>query len=625
MLFPEFKYVEVAFGDIRHRNKVVKITDVQDMLDATNSRECYRSIYRHPREFAKYAKKNNSVSGWDGEVYADILWFDIDDAEKLWKAADSAKNLILRLEKVYEIPPETLWLFFSGCKGFHIGINGEYFGFSPCRELPFYCKSIAQELVGDIKIDGAVYDRTRMLRLANTINGKSELYKIPLTIDDLHSLTIEQIREMAANQRTIPPIVKIVEKGKLAGMMEQMEEKRAKKVSFSDVPLQVRKKALHGQKLCLWRMMQGVDKGIRDESAMRLSCDYAKKGMPADTTHRYMLTWNQANRPPLDEKVIQEKVAHAYGRTSYDFGCNDHILSAFCHEDCFLFKDKDMQDDMPKPWQPSEKWLETVKYLQSTDRIQLAFMPKINAAMRGLGRGEVMVDLARPGVGKSLKAQSLIHDVTKNQDVKAIFFSLEMPADLLLIRAASIESGWSGAAIEEMIIADEYDELTDRINALDGNLLFVDDVGLSLRDMEEVILAEGGVGLVVIDYMSLVRSPGRTIYERTTYVARQLKELAKNTQTAVFMLCQVSRTGGDGTRPITLEMGRDTGAIEEGCDFAVGMWRDNIDPDGTIAVELLKNRRGIAGQKEFLKFDGESARLVSQEVEISAGSRIQSY
>ena len=91
-----------------------------------------------------------------------------------------------------------------------------------------------------------------------------------------------------------------------------------------------------------------------------------------------------------------------------------------------------------------------------------------------------------------------------------------------------------------------------------------------------------------------MRAPGNSIYERTSYVARQLKTLAKVTNAAVMMLSQVSRKAGDGTEPITLEHGRDSGAIEEGADFLIGMWRDDT-VENLIHAQLLKARRGGSG------------------------------
>ena len=339
MQYPEYKYVELVTNAVNNRNTIVDINEVNTRLNQSSRKECYRSYYRMPVGFQQYVKQNKTVSGWDGEVYTDYLWLDIDNAD-LNKAIESVRFLIGRLMHNYSIPSDTLRLYFSGAKGFHVGIDSRWFGLLPSRKLPQQCKQLAKLLCEGIETDLAIYDKVRIFRLSGSINAKTGLYKIPLTATEIETLSIDEIKELAKKPREVEfKNGDDVIEGELADMVQEVEE--------NDVPEPldhtpaIRKKSLHGTKICLWRIMCGVDEGIRDECAIRLAADYAKKGMPPEICYSLLNAWNEHNRPPMEKSAITGKVASAYGTTKYDFGCNDHVLSAFCHEDCFLFRQKE--------------------------------------------------------------------------------------------------------------------------------------------------------------------------------------------------------------------------------------------------------------------------------------------
>ena len=72
--------------------------------------------------------------------------------------------------------------------------------FPPGTELPFIVKQTMMTIINDFRPDLSVYTRTAIIRLAHTLNIKSQLYKIPLTIDELHS-SVDNIVALAADRR----------------------------------------------------------------------------------------------------------------------------------------------------------------------------------------------------------------------------------------------------------------------------------------------------------------------------------------------------------------------------------------------------------------------------------------
>ena len=91
--------------------------------------------------------------------------------------------------------------------------------------------------------------------------------------------------------------------------------------------------------------------------------------------------------------------------------------------------------------------------------------------------------------------------------------------------------------------------------------------------------------------MQRIKEKGRTRTEIVGNVARRVKDFAKEIDKPVFLLIQVSREGKDGKQRLKLSSARDSGEIEEGCDFLTGQYMDNDLPD-TIHFQMLKNRQG---------------------------------
>jgi replicative DNA helicase len=129
--------------------------------------------------------------------------------------------------------------------------------------------------------------------------------------------------------------------------------------------------------------------------------------------------------------------------------------------------------------------------------------------------------------------------------------------------------------------------------------------------------------LVVVDYMGLVGQPRRQLspYEHVSYVARELKNLAKRHRVGVVTLCQVNREGESGGEPITLTMARETGVIEEAADYVLGLWRPELKDGltkeqrqelrGQFKVRVLKSRNGPRNKTVTLHFEDSILRITS--------------
>lgn len=247
----------------------------------------------------------------------------------------------------------------------------------------------------------------------------------------------------------------------------------------------------------------------------------------------------------------------------------------------------------------------------------------IDADIRGISAGQVLGIAARTAVGKTWLQASILDNQTVRRDMGVLVLSLEMPAEEWLERQLAIGTGLAPEQVETAARDGSVFEITaEAIERLEHGLICEDPlrfeqlpaVFAEARDRLAVPLR-----LVLIDYLGLVSVQGKDMYERMSTLARGTKQLAKEERVALVIAMQLSRLAEDGSKPVSLEMLRDSGALEEACDFVLGAWRpekaSNLTPAerdevrDIMRVAILKNRKGRDGRVVDLHFQEGSRRL----------------
>ncbi len=332
MYFDEFAFVDTAFGDVRNRNHIKKIDEIHQ---PDRPIECYMSMFRFKEEFKEHIEITGSVKGNNQmSCYADYLWFDIDDVNDLEQARRQAIELVTRIDTEFGIVP---LIYFSGYKGFHVGIPSESSNAQPRPDLPRVFKEMARRITRDIKIDMTIYEKNRLWRMPNTINKKSGLYKIPLTIEELAQHDAETIKKLASAPKE--PGSDTSASSLCSKSLEQMYNSIIDKFSQS---LLTNRKPKHSgdpdiKRPCIEKLLEGTDSGQRNEAGIRLAAHFKQQELSQEETLTRLVEWNQKNSPPLRECELETTVESAYSE-DYDYGCNDHLLKELCEKECPLFK-----------------------------------------------------------------------------------------------------------------------------------------------------------------------------------------------------------------------------------------------------------------------------------------------
>lgn len=580
--------------------------------------ECYRTYFRYPQEFADHVKKTGSVKGYQGFAYADWFPVDIDDAD-LEKALNTTQDLISRIEINFDQDTGMLPVFFSGAKGFHIYIPAKIMGITPSRSIAQIFKTFARDLLEPwgIKYDPAIYDLTRIFRASNTVNSKTGLYKIPLTIAELQTLTADDIRELAKGTRSVE-IIEPEENQTLAAMYRRAEEEVNDRPKINSTAVESIGDVPRYAKLCYHELLKGTGEGIRDKSAYRLATHFCRQGFTADITEGLLQSWNKRNTPPLPPATITAKVRSAYGENARnDFGCNDEVLRQFCRPGCYLKTRKEEAgasivysfDEAAAAYERYAKNL-TVKSCQIG-------IPVIGPAIRGIAPGEVMTIIARSGVGKTAMLINLLMRIGLSNHSPQMFFTMEQPVPQIYERMAQMALKMTGGEVEkaytEAGMTDKRQLIKESTRALFERILLVDKDFLSVDQMMNIVkIAEEQkigrkINIIAIDYLGRMGGRGKDSYAILSENAQAIKHMAKELDVAVISLAQVNRKGGAGTEELSMDMIRDSGQVEEASDFILGMWRPDMKeneakPEDKLRIKILKNRKGPAGIVHDLKF-----------------------
>lgn len=241
----------------------------------------------------------------------------------------------------------------------------------------------------------------------------------------------------------------------------------------------------------------------------------------------------------------------------------------------------------------------------------------------GLQPSDLVIVAARPSMGKTTFAMNLAEHAALNESKPAVVFSLEMPADQIMMRMLASLSRVDQTKIRTgQLDDDDWARITSAMTMLqeNGNMFIDDSAGLTpteLRSRARRIHKEhGGLSLVMVDYLQLMTVPGMT-ENRTLEIAeisRALKALAKELQVPVVALSQLNRSleQRSDKRPVNSDL-RESGSIEQDADVIMFIYRDevydeNSEDKGLAEVIIGKQRNGPIGRVK-LKFHGHLSRF----------------
>jgi replicative DNA helicase len=244
----------------------------------------------------------------------------------------------------------------------------------------------------------------------------------------------------------------------------------------------------------------------------------------------------------------------------------------------------------------------------------------LNDKTSGFGKGDLVIIAARPAMGKTaLVLNMALKAIERNEGVA--FFSLEMPAEQLMLRMLSAKTSIPLQALRVgNLVDDEWTRLSSAIDDISRRKLFVDDGGYATihhvrSKLRKLKSQHPEVSLAVIDYLQLMSGDSRSQAGRQqeiSEISRGLKQLARELEIPIIALSQLNRSleNRENKRPMLSDL-RESGAIEQDADIILFVYRDDVYREAKEKEKEMKAKaEGKPYESTFKKKEEEETELI---------------
>lgn len=639
------------------KGTLVPTSQLQDYLESVVAKESntdwYSSLFTFGDEVKEHFNAGGSIAGYDGSAYTNNLVFDLDN-EDLDKAREDVDNLLKILSTKVGLGKEGIRnhvrVYFSGNKGFHVFVKTakQY----SSEELKEYCSVIAGELDS---FDPVIYNKTRCFRVANTVNQKSGLYKIPITLDLIKAKDgIAQIKTLAVAPHVLADTtIPMQDVSSIEAFIDYHRKHVNKKKSVivsGDVKEVNGIRGLEGIDFkksknipkCIYALSQGImipGKGQRHEIFLHLGNFYRNQGHGPEVVQGILegVAKMNGNLYPEKEPYTKDEIKYqvikmvfaseeAQNPGGWGVRPDNQVFANYCavltkecrcpiHDDRnkkSVVKIEDVANDFADFAANFEDNIISTGIKFVDDNMKIA-----------IGTTTLLIGAA--GSGKTSMCLSALERLSKRNQ-KSMFFSLDMHKNLVYAKLAQRFTSYKQDDIFAFFKNRDMKKIQEIHAAVKDNYknVFLDFTGgLSIDDMKQRIEATENkygekIDLVIVDYASRMKGPYSDRHQNESYNAMRSKDVADETDAAWIILNQISRMSGDGSTPLrSKRVAKGSGDWEESATNVITCWRPfmgmhrKIDNDAGVEYRdeymrlcLAKNRMGVE-LEDVLKWNGQ--------------------
>jgi len=235
---------------------------------------------------------------------------------------------------------------------------------------------------------------------------------------------------------------------------------------------------------------------------------------------------------------------------------------------------------------------------------------RIDDLTSGLQKSDLIIIAGRPSMGKTSLALNIAQFAALEGQTPVAIFSLEMSKEQLAFRLLASEAKVDSQRLRKGFLGEtDWPKLTTAAGRLSEAPLYIDDTPaitvLEMKAKSRRLKADAGLGLIVVDYIQLMRAGGYrdNREQEISEISRSLKALAKELKVPVIALSQLNRKVEDrpNRRPQMADL-RESGAIEQDADVIAFIYRDEVynrsednTEKGLAEIIIAKQRNGPTG------------------------------
>jgi len=223
-----------------------------------------------------------------------------------------------------------------------------------------------------------------------------------------------------------------------------------------------------------------------------------------------------------------------------------------------------------------------------------------------LSKNDLLILAGGTGTGKTAFALNLLVNLSK--EYQCIYFNQEMSKNIIYRRLTSIISKVDIRNLRDInnLSIDDRKKVNYGLSELDRRKIILLNKAVDMREIEHSIanINTDKHIIAIIDHIGLIKGNGKSLYEKMTEIAKDLRRISINYDCTIIGLCQLSREGQRGEKMPTIQDLRDSGEIEQSARKVILLYNENPTEEQIQDMKILigKNDDGDKLIKDF-KFD----------------------
>ena len=549
------RYIEIALGSPSQRGRAVPVSEIPALQKHAQQQqlELYRSYYFFDHTLVDHLNAYKTIRGYQGSPVIDLITLDVDkngDTDEY--THQRAIGLFHRIQDL-NVSDLNVRPYYSG-SGYHF-VMPNLWNFRTVDEIKETLQSLFPEC-------DSIYDKSRIIRVSNTINFKTQRYKVPLTSHELLHNPTESILSMAKEPRGDF----LFGEFELSNHLEYLKKKP--KVVLTEQPKVVLDEGMSRIVTCMQKLYnQGPIKGSRHQSMLRMVSAFKRSGIPRSGIEAMMLTWTKGE---MEIGEIRKVVTDIFNK-NYQFGCHDEIMEKHCDERCMFFKSKSYNATVPKDVAMMEEGLRKQATTEAEEYLELATFLELKESF-GIYPEEFVVAEGDTGLGKSAFWQNVL---VVNPHMKALYLNFEVGERLMYRRFLQIAHAKTKFDIIQHYSNPKAETLSGKINHI-----FMVSNRITLHAFEQLVMG-GTYPVVIADTLECFVTPGITdITPKTEHIAHELKRIAKKYRIIIIAVHHISKSSiqdpQGNRRSLTVHAGKGSSAVEQEADKVL-LFEGNIN------------------------------------------------
>lgn len=581
-------YVEIASGHITNRGRADLLSNLPNLIGNTEEKhELYHSWYSFDKDIKRHLNdKNASISSFKGSYYLDEIILDLDRPKSMGEKGflDFLRYFVgTNLTEDLGIKDGHIKIWFSGT-GFHIVIPN-LFDFTSSVTLPLSVKSTLEDVFSDCD---SIYDGSRLIRAPYSYNAKSGLFKIPLTREEVFSLTINEIKEKASSLPTDLPAITNdmffnsfdkVDSPYLKKYLKLYSEKVSNYASIKRSAFDIDPSSVT---TCMQTVLSKAPiPGERNDSMMRLASWMRRNGMPKQIVYNTLSEWsgNDSEAKTTTESEFEK---------GYNYWCNDYIMSKHCDPKCIYFKRKDYSLALETSEDLTRRYVKFVKEGISKKAFNFRDIYRMNHDFWVMP-GELVIVLGDTGMGKSTFVSNLCISLRTK---KIMYLSLENTWHLTNKRLIQMGHGYTQAEANdycnEVDENDPNDPILKSLYTPYDHIVF-GHVPPDINKLQEEAAYQNPDIILVDPTDELHVNNVYNEFERMNQIIVKLKEIATNQSCIVIAVHHINKESAKNGI-IDIHSAKGTSTVVQKADKVLTINGDENHPQRMLYSE--KNRDG---------------------------------